>query len=303
MSKLTLVVMAAGMGSRFGGLKQIEPVGPSGEIIIDYNIYDAIENGFEKVVFIIKEELLDVFKDIIGDKISSKVEVEYVFQNNDNVPEHYHFPQSRVKPLGTGHAILCAKDKVDGNFAVINADDYYGKDAIKKVADYLKQLNNENKECKDYTLVGYRILNTLTEHGEVRRGVCDIENNYLLSLTESSVKQENNKIIVDPVDTLEQYEVGEETLVSMNLFGFSKDFMTSLENHFHEFLDKNKDHFLTCEYQLPTVVRQEMDLNKAKVEVIETSSHWYGVTYHEDKDSIVQAIDKMVEEGLYPEKI
>ncbi len=303
MSKLTLVVMAAGMGSRFGGLKQIEPVGPSGEIIIDYNIYDAIENGFEKVVFIIKEEFLNLFKEVIGDKISSKVEVAYVFQKNDNVPSHYHFPISRTKPLGTGHAILCAKDEVEGNFAVINADDYYGKDAISKMANYLKQLNNTNKECKDYALVGYHIANTLTAYGVVSRGVCEVQNNELISLTESEIKQREGKIIADPHDTLEEFEVSEDTLVSMNLFGFSKDFFNSLEEHFHDFLEQHKENLLTCEFQLPTVVKQDMQKNKAKVEIISTDSRWYGVTYHEDKDIVVNAIHKMVEEGIYPNKI
>lgn len=298
---LTLVILAAGMGSRFGGLKQIEPVGPNGEFIIDYSIWDAIDAGFKKVVFVIKRENYDVFRNTIGKRIEDKVEVSYAFQELSNIPDGYKLPVDRVKPLGTAHAVLSAKDYVDGDFAIINADDFYGKDAFYTLSEFFNK--EKDKEKEHFGLVGYKILNTMTENGSVKRGLCEVKDNYLVKLIESKIEKINDKIIATPLNGGESFEVSESNLTSMNMIGFTKNMMKYIEDNFKSFLDNNKDNLLTCEYLIPDVIYKLIKENKADVEVLKTNAKWYGVTYKEDKESVVSAIKEMVDKGIYKDNL
>lgn len=291
---MTLVIMAAGMGSRFGGLKQIEPVGPNGEFIIDYSIYDAIKAGFNKVVFIIKEENYEIFKDTIGKRIGDIINVEYVFQDIKNIPEGVELPSDREKPLGTGHAILSCKDVVNEPFAVINADDFYGYDAFEKAADFL------NSKSTDYAMIGYLIGNTLTENGSVKRGYCEQKDGYLTNLIESSVYRDNGKIKVEPLDGREGFYASDDDLVSMNLFCFKPSIIKYLEEEFMDFFKKNQDDLIKCEYLIPDVVFDKINSHDIKVKVLNTSAIWHGVTYKEDKKDLVDYINNLVESGEYP---
>ena len=294
---MTLVIMAAGMGSRFGGLKQIEPVGPHGEIIIDYSIYDAILAGFTKVVFIIKEENYELFKNIIGDRISSKIEVEYVFQKNDNIYELTGKKIERVKPFGTAHAILCAKEKVHENFAIINADDFYGRDAFMKIAEFLK--NND----KNYGLVGYHICNTITSSGAVKRGVCESKDGKIVSLIESSIELDNGKYIASPLSGAPSFEIEPDKLVSMNMMGFTPKIFDYLESRLKSFVKEKEDELDKCEYLIPEVVCEQIKLGMVEMKLLDTTSVWYGITYKEDKELVVNALKKMTDEGIYPEEL
>lgn len=296
----TLVIMAAGMGSRFGGLKQIEPVGPNGEFIIDYSIYDAKRCGFDKVIFIIKEENYEIFEETIGKRIRPHIKVEYAFQKIDDLPKGYSF-SGREKPLGTGHAIYCVRNLVKGNFALMNADDFYGYDAIKKVSEFLdKDLCQNNKER--YCLIGYKLINTITENGSVKRGVCQIDNKKLIGLDESVIEKQNDKLLKTSFKDKKTVEVPKNTLVSMNLFGFPKKFIDHVEEEIVPFLEREKDKE-TCEYLMPDVVAKQIKEEKAEVEIIETTEKWYGITYKEDKDNVVEAIKNMIEEGIYKENL
>lgn len=294
---MTLVIMAAGMGSRFGGLKQIEPVGPNGEFIIDYSIYDAIKAGFDKVVFIIKEENYDIFKSTIGKRIEGKIDVEYVFQDIKNVPDVVVFPKDRTKPLGTGHAIMSLKGHVDEAFAIINADDFYGRDAYIKAASFL------NEDTDDYAMIGYLIGNTLTSNGSVKRGYCEQNNGYLTNLIESSMYKENDKIKVEPLDGRDSFYANESDLVSMNMFCFKPDMIDYLNSHFIDFYKKNKNNLDKCEYLIPDIVFERIDNKDIKVKVIDTSAVWHGVTYKEDKSELVNCINNLIEKGEYPIKL
>lgn len=294
---MTLVIMAAGMGSRFGGLKQIEPVGQNGEFIIDYSIYDAIKAGFDKVVFIIKEENYNIFKETIGKRIEGKINVEYVFQDMKNIPEGVVLPADRTKPLGTGHAILSLKGTVNEPFAIINADDFYGRDAFIKAANFLKE------ETDDYAMIGYLIGNTLTENGSVKRGYCEQENGYLTNLVESSVYRDGDRIKVEPLDGREGFYAVDSDLVSMNMFCFKPDMIDYLDKHFIDFFKKNEKDLTKCEYLIPDVVFERIDNNDINVRVIDTTAVWHGVTYKEDKDELVNFINKITNEGEYPSKL
>ena len=294
---MTLVIMAAGMGSRFGGLKQIEPVGPNGEFIIDYSIYDAIKAGFNKVVFIIKEENYDIFKDTIGKRIEGKIAVEYVFQDIKNVPEGIVLPSDRVKPLGTGHAILSCKGVVNEPFAIINADDFYGRDAYMKAANFL------NEDTKDYAMVGYIIGNTLTENGSVKRGYCESENGYLTNLIEASVYKEGDKVKVEPLDGRDGFYAEPSDLVSMNMFCFKPDMIDYLDKHFIDFFQVNENNLEKCEYLIPDVVFERIEKNDIKVRVVDTDAVWHGVTYKEDKVELVECINNLIKEGEYPNNL
>ena len=294
---MTLVIMAAGMGSRFGGLKQIEPVGPNGEFIIDYSIYDAIKAGFTKVVFIIKEENYDIFKETIGKRIEGKIDVEYVFQDIKNIPEGVVLPKDRIKPLGTGHAILSCKDVVNEPFTIINSDDFYGRDAYIKAAKFL------NEDTKDYAMIGYLIGNTLTENGSVKRGYSEQINGYLSNIIESSVYRDNEKIKVEPLDGREGFYAKDEDLVSMNMFCFKPDMIDYLDKHFKKFFDENKDNLDKCEYLIPDVVFERIENDNLKVRIVDTSSVWKGVTYKEDKEELVNYINKLIETGEYPNNL
>ena len=291
---MTLVIMAAGMGSRFGGLKQIEPVGLNGEFIIDYSIYDAIKAGFTKVVFIIKEENYEIFKETVGKRIEGKIEVEYVFQDIKNVPEGVVLPKDRVKPLGTGHAILSCKGVVNEPFAIINSDDFYGRDAYVKAANFLKE------DTDEYAMVGYIIGNTLTENGSVKRGYCEQENGYLTNLIESSVYREGEKVKVEPLDGREGFYASSNDLVSMNMFCFRPDMLDYLDEHFIDFFNKNQDNLDKCEYLIPDVVFERIENKDIKVRVIDTTAVWQGITYKEDKENIVSYIKNLTDNGEYP---
>ena len=286
---ITLVVMAAGMGSRFGGLKQIEPIGPKGEAILDFSVYDAVKAGFTKVVFVIKHAIEKDFKEFVGNRIEKKVKVEYVFQEIDKLPEGYNCPEGREKPWGTAHAILCCKDVVKEPFAVVNADDFYGRSAFVKMAEFLKS------DSDDYAMVGFRLVNTLTENGYVSRGVCDIEKGELKSVTERT-KIMDCKYTED--DGATWTALPEDTVVSMNLWGFRPDVFGYIETGFKKFLDEKID-VPKSEYYLPTVVSERIERGEKSVKVLIAEDKWYGVTYKEDKQVVVDAIGKMVTGGLY----
>ena len=298
---ITLVILAAGMGSRFGGLKQIEPLGPNGEFIIDYSVYDAIKAGFNKIVFLIKEENYEVFKETIGKRVEPHIKVEYCFQKNDNLPAGYTVPKDRVKPLGTAHAVLCCKEKVHEPFIIINADDFYGRDAFEKGAEFLKNLKDTIPY--PYGMIAYHVKNTITENGAVKRGVCEVDGDQLLKITESQVERVDGKIIATPLNGTPSFEVGEDATVSMNMLLFTPSIFKYIEDHFAEFLDANKDNIDKCEYLIPDILFSAIRDNYATAKVIKTTATWYGVTYKEDADSVREALKKLVEEKEYPNKL
>ena len=298
---ITLVILAAGMGSRFGGLKQIEPLGPNGEFIIDYSVYDAIKAGFNKIVFLIKEENYEVFKETIGKRVEPHIKVEYCFQKNDNLPAGHTVPKDRVKPLGTAHAVLCCKEKVHEPFIIINADDFYGRDAFEKGAEFLKNLKDTIPY--PYGMIAYHVKNTITENGAVKRGVCEVDGDQLLKITESQVERVDGKIIATPLNGTPSFEVGEDATVSMNMLLFTTSIFKYIEDHFAEFLDANKDNIDKCEYLIPDILFSAIRDNYATAKVIKTTATWYGVTYKEDADSVREALKKLVEEKEYPNKL
>lgn len=302
MNKPVLVIMAAGMGSRYGGLKQIDPVDEQGHIIMDFCIYDAKKAGFEKVVFIIKKENEADFKACIGDRMSEQMEVSYVFQDLHNLPEGYELPEGRVKPFGTGHAILSCLGVVDGPFAVINADDYYGQDALQVIYEYLA--THEDDDKYRYTMVGYILKNTLTENGHVARGICETdENGFLVDIIERTrIEKTESGAAFTEDDGATWEDVSPDAIVSMNMFGFTESILTELKERFPKFLDENlKTNPMKCEYFLPSVVDQLLKEDKATVEVLRSTDRWYGVTYKEDKPVVVAAIKALKAQGLYPE--
>ncbi len=298
---VTLVILAAGMGSRFGGLKQIEPMGPNGEFIIDYSVYDATLAGFNKIVFIIKRENYELFKETIGKRIEPHVKVLYAFQELDNLPLSCVIPKDRVKPLGTAHAVLCAKDFVNEPFAMINSDDFYGRDAFVKAYNFLSETANDSN---DYGMIGYMVSNTLTENGSVKRGVCEVNDNcYLKSITESKVEKINNDIIAKPLDGSSSFIVSDEDTVSMNLLLFTPSIFNYIEEGFDKFFEDNKNDMLTSEYLIPEVVSYLINSGKASMKVIKTSASWHGVTYREDTPDVKASIKKLVKNGEYKSKL
>lgn len=298
MKDKTLVILAAGMGSRFGGLKQMEPLGPNGEFIIDYSIYDAVRNGFNKIVFIIKEENHQIFLDTIGKRIENKmkeknVKVEYVFQDTKNIENRVELPKDRVKPYGTAHAILCTRDVVKEPFVIINADDFYGNDAYKKLAEFI-----DNNNSNEIGLVGYDIKNTLTENGSVKRGICEVNNVKLVTIKESKVEEIDGKIIASPLNGNPSFEVNELDKASMNMNSFYPEFFEYIDKKMDEFLktaDLEKDEFL-----IPDVITEAINDGTTSVHVINTEAKWVGVTYKEDKPSVVNYIQKLVDNNEYP---
>ncbi len=284
----TLVVMAAGMGSRFGGLKQIEPVGPGGQAIIDFSVYDAKEAGFNKVVFIIKHEIEKEFKEIVGSRIEKMIDVDYAFQELDMLPEGFVCPEDRQKPWGTAHAIYCARDKVNTPFAVINADDYYGKGAYKAMYNHLKEQKG------DFCMVGFRLKNTLTENGTVSRGICDVQNGILKSVTERT-KILDCKYTEDDQNWV---DLSPDCIVSMNMWGFTPDVFGYIENDLKEFFAE-KINVPKVEYYLPTVVSNVIDRGQKDVSVLVADERWYGVTYKEDKEGVVTALNQKISDGEY----
>ena len=294
---LTLVIMAAGMGSRFGGLKQIEPVGPNGEFIIDYSIYDAVRAGFNKVVFIIKEENYEIFKETIGSRVEKQIKVEYAFQRLTDIPEGYDIG-NRTKPWGTSHAILSAKNNVKGDFIIINADDFYGSDAYKQASEFFKE-----DAPDEYAIIGYKIKNTMSENGSVKRGVCAQENGYLTKLVESSVEEKDGHIIASPLDGSTPFEIQPDDLVSMNMFCFKDDLFPYLDKHLVEFFEKNKDNLEKCEYLIPDSVYNSVKEGRVRVRVIPTTARWQGITYKEDKERLVNDIQSLIDKGEYPNNL
>ena len=303
MKSPVLVIMAAGMGSRYGGLKQIDPVDEQGHLIIDFSIYDAKQAGFEKIVFVIKQELEEEFKEVIGNRISQEVEVDYVYQRLENIPEGFQVPEGRVKPWGTGHAILCCLGVVDVPFAVINADDYYGANAFSEIYNFLVA-QKEDETCR-YALVGYRLENTLTEHGHVARGVCEItEEGYLKEIHERTrieKSEEGAKYTEDDGATWTLIPQG--SFVSMNMWGFQPNILKELEQRFRCFLEEEvPKNPIKSEYFLPTVVGELLNEDKAAVNVLRSTDKWYGITYKEDKEVVVKAMTELKAQGIYPEE-
>ena len=305
MNKPVLVVMAAGMGSRYGGLKQIDPVGGHGQLIIDYSIYDARRAGFETVIFVIKRQIEDSFKAAIGDRLSRVMDVRYAYQELDDLPAGYAVPEGRVKPWGTAHAILAARDLIDGPFAVINADDCYGPEGFRAVYDYLEG-HPDRPGCYAYAMVGYLLGNTVTEHGHVARGICEEDKDgYLLRVTERT------RIEPDGADARYTEDEGKswhrlagDTIVSMNLWGFSRSFVDEAWARFPAFLDRTlAENPLKGEYFLPGVVTQLLEEGKARVKVLRSHDKWYGVTYQEDKPAVMAALADKTARGLYPDEL
>lgn len=298
MREPTLVIMAAGMGSRFGGLKQVTPVDPEGHPILDFSLFDAKRAGFRRVVFIIKRELEQEFRERVGRRAEEHLDVSYVFQDLDRLPAGFSVPEGRVKPWGTGHAVACCQGVVDGPFAVINADDFYGPGAFTAVYDYL----STNTEDSRYAMVGYRLRNTVTEHGSVSRGVCEVQDGLLTGITERTkiYKRGDHAAYTEDDETF--VDLPGDTLVSMNLWGFSAAFLEELWARFPAFLRENlADNPIKCEYYLPGVVNAQLSDGSASVRVLPCEETWYGITYQEDLESVRQAIARMKQEGLYPQ--
>ena len=304
MNKPVLVVMAAGMGSRYGGMKQIDPVGPNGQVIMDYSLYDARRAGFETVVFVIKHEIEDAFKAAIGDRVSKVMQVHYAFQQLDELPAGYTVPEGRAKPWGTCHAVLAAKPFIDGPFAVVNADDYYGPEAFRVMYEYLS--THSDGELYDYCMVSYLLQNTVSENGSVARGVCQANpDGTLHSVTERTRIETYAGGIHYTEDGGESWtDLPGETPVSMNLWGFGKSFLEEADRRFAGWLDENlAKNPLKCEYFLPLVVTELLEEGKARVQLLHSADKWYGVTYREDKPVVVDAVARMTREGLYPEDL
>lgn len=303
MKQPVLVVMAAGMGSRYGGLKQIDPVDKEGHIIMDFSVYDAVKAGFKKVIFIIKKENEADFKAAIGDRLSKHLDVTYVFQDLKNLPEGYEVPEGRVKPWGTGHAVLSCIDEINGPFAVINADDYYGANAFRMAYDFLTQ-NQDEDGIYRYMMVGYKLKNTLTENGHVARGVCVTdEEGHLQKIHERThIERHEGSVAYTEDEGKTWTALPQDSTVSMNMWGFSESIMKELKARFPKFLEENLPvNPMKCEYFLPFVVDELLGENKATVKVLKSMDKWYGVTYKEDKPVVVAAIQRMKDEGLYPQ--
>ena len=305
MQKTALVIMAAGIGSRFGkGIKQLAPVGTCGEIIMDYSIHDALEAGFNKVVFIIRKDLEEEFRRVIGERIEKITEVEYVFQELDDLPEGFTKPADRTKPWGTGQAVLAAKKVLDEPFIVINADDYYGKHAFEAIYNYLSEHEDDDKYR--YAMVGYLLKNTVTDNGHVARGICMTnEEGELVNITERTrIEKRDGKIAFTENDGETWENLPEDTLVSMNMWGFTRSILDELKAEFPQFLKKGlTENPMKCEYFLPAVVSNLLEADRATAAVLPSADKWYGVTYKEDKPVVVEAIRNLKKEGLYPENL
>ncbi len=298
--KTTLIVMAAGMGSRYGGLKQMDSFGPNGESILEYSIHDAIKAGFDEVVLIIKREMEDLFREKVGKKIEEKINTVYVYQDIYDIPEGFIVPETRVKPWGTGHAVYSARNVVKNPFAVINADDFYGGQAFRLIQSYLA----DDYESYRYCMVGYVLKNTLTEHGHVARGICTLNDNGYL---QKVVERTKIKVFYDGPKYIDEnsnwIEINPDSIVSMNMWGFTPDFFEKLSEKFIIFLSDHEDNLESCEFYLPFAVDELISSKVAEVKVLKTPDLWYGVTYSEDKPKVKESIQKLINKGLYPEKL
>lgn len=305
MNKPVLVVMAAGMGSRYGGLKQMDPMDDAGHVILDFSVYDAMLAGFEKVIFIIKRENEEVFRECIGDRIAKRMQVEYAYQDLNALPEGFSVPEGRQKPFGTGHAVLCCKDKIDGPFAVINADDFYGRHAFQMIYDYLSRPKEDNGMYQ-YVMVGYIMENTLTENGHVARGVCRIdESGHLVEIHERTrIEKRGDETAYTEDEGATWVTIPEGSIASMNMWGFEQNLMEELEKRFPAFLEENLSaNPLKCEFFLPSAVQQLMEERKAEVAVLKSEDRWYGVTYKEDKETVMKALADFKAQGVYPKQL
>ena len=294
---MILVVMAAGLGSRFGGIKQMTGVGPNDLFIIDYSVYDAIKAGFKKVVFIIREDIYSDFRNTIGKRIENKIDVEYVFQDINNIPLGFSVPSDRVKPWGTGHAVLSAKDVIDDNFIVINADDFYGRESFVKIASFLK---NVDKSSKEYSMVSYKLINTMSDFGSVSRGICNVVDGKLIDINERTniVKKDGKLIYIEDGEHL----IDNDALVSVNLWGFTPKMFEDASRYFIEFFNENSD-LSKKEFYLPTIVKKSIDEGIASVTVLETGAKFSGMTYKEDREELSRYICDLVRDGVYPNKL
>lgn len=301
---MTLVILAAGMGSRYGGLKQLDPMTENGEFILDFSIFDAIRAGFDRVVFIIKQENLELFRETVGNRIEKKIKVEYAFQSMDKIPNGYSVPEGRTKPLGTGHAVYCVQDIVDDNFAVINADDYYGRDTFVQLANHLRSAKSENGVAH-HCMVGFRLLNTLTENGSVSRGQCEVDDTGMLKkVTERTKIVKTEKGAAYLADDGETWiDLPKDTIVSMNCWGFTPDIFKGLEKGLCDFLANIGENPMKAEYYLPFSVDEQNKQGNCDVRVYPTQEIWQGVTYPEDKPRVKDAIRDLIASGQYPNKL
>lgn len=294
--KPTLLILAAGMGSRYGGLKQIDPVGPAGQTILDYSVYDAKRAGFGKVVFIIRKDIEDDFKSVFADKFSKTIALEWVFQELDNLPEGIEPPEGRVKPWGTGHAVMMAANAIKEPFAVINADDFYGREAFEKAVDFF----NTSQKDTDYAMVAYQLKNTLSDYGTVSRGVCEAdENSWLISVVENTKIAREGEQVYNTDSVGAKTPLDDDTLVSMNFWCFKPTFFGQLESHFRRFIVNNVND-LKSEFYIPTVVDALINSNQARVKVLPNTGQWFGITYKEDKPLVIEKINTLTADGQYP---
>ncbi len=300
MIKPTLLVLAAGMGSRYGGLKQIDSVGPHGEAIIDYSVFDAVKSGFGKVVFLIRAEIEAEFRKHIGKPFEKHIDVDYAFQEIDNLPDGFVCPNDRVKPWGTGHAVLCAEKYIDTPFAVINGDDFYGREGISAIGSWLAA---SSAVSTDYSMVGYTLRNTLSDNGTVSRGICDLSpDGYLLDVVERTAIEKSGKGAVARMENGEDISFTGDEAVSLNLFGFTPSLFGYLKEEFRRFLEKSID-IPKSEFYIPGVVDTLIKSNKATMKVLRSSGDWFGITYSEDKPQVISKIEDMINRGIYPEKL
>lgn len=300
---MTLVIMAAGMGSRYGGLKQLDPVGPGGEFIIDYSVFDAIRAGFDRVVFIIKEENLEAFRETVSRRVEGRIETRFVFQKITSFADGVGIPESRKKPWGTAHAVLCAADAVgDDDFAVINSDDFYGRESFASIARFLAASPKTDAKAH-FCMSGFRLKNTLTENGHVSRGICETDaDSLLVSVTErTKIMRRDGRIMYAEND--QWFPLSEDAVASMNCWGFTSRFFDELKRGIGEFFSENAADLTKCEYYLPSAVKSMLSRGECDVKVLGTDSRWYGVTYREDREGVVSAIREMISRGEYPEKL
>lgn len=299
----TLAIMAAGLGSRYGGMKQLDPIGPNGEIIVDYSVFDAKKAGFEKVVFIVRKELLSAFRESIGQRIEGQIETRYVLQEPENLPDGFSAPPERSKPWGTAHAVLCCEREIDGPFAVINADDFYGPGAFSLLYRFLTKPAVPDGKYH-YGMVGYMLENTLTENGSVSRGICEIsKEGFLESLCERTHIMRRNGTVQDTEDGSVWITLKPGSVVSMNCWGFEPDIFDEIRAGIPGFFEHNRGNLLKAEYFLPDVVNSLLARGKADVKVLRTDEKWFGVTYHEDKEAVTAAVRRMTAENKYPERL